>query len=336
MRHLYTLFLAPAICLTLAADTTGGITGKVQAKDGKPVTNAIITLKRTDITYVKELKTDAKGKFIQVGLSPVEYDVTVHAEGFVDIKDHFKIPLGELKKIDFTLLTQSEAQAAAPANSAPLDPGAALEDAGSDAYNKAIGFYNEKNFKEAEPLVAKAYSSLKEASEKTMDEKAKQEVVDKLEKVSRTYGLVLYEVGQAEKSMPKLDAAKTLIEKSLQQNPKDLRLLDTLLNIAKEKGDKEGVTKYQAAIDEINGPRPENAYNEGVVAYNANKFKEAKTLMLKAIQIDSKFADSYYILGLIETNNNNLKAAKDAFKTCLELSPAGKHAAECKEFIKAL
>lgn len=339
MRRLFPLFIASTICLTLAADTTGGITGKVLTKAGQPIPNATVTLKRTDITYVKELKTNAKGTFIQVGLSPVEYDVLVHATGFVDYKEHFKIPLGELMKKDFTLMTAEEARAAAPATTtvaAPLDPGAQLEDAGYTAFNEATGLYNAKQWKKSEPLFEKAYTSLNESLAKTKDEAAKGQITEKLKTVSRVYGVVLYEVGKEEQIAAKLDQAKPLLEKAYELNNKDMRVIEALFTIAKGKGDKEAMAKYQADIDVIVGPRPENAYNDGVAAYNANKFKVAKEFILKAIAIDTKFSDSYYMLGLIETNNNNLKAAKEAFKKCLELAPTGKHAAECKEFIKAL
>ncbi len=340
MRRLFPLFITSVVCLTLAADTTGGITGKVLTKAGQPIPDAVVTLKRTDITYLKELKADAKGKFIQVGMAPVEYDVMVHATGFVDFKDHFKIPLGDLMKRDFTLLTPDEARAATPAGTtlvaAPLDPGAQLEDTGYAAFNEATGLYNAKEWKKSEPFIEKAYKSLNESLAKTKDDAAKGEIQEKLKTVSRVYGVVLYEVGKEDKAAAKFDQAKPLLEQAYESNPKDMRVIEALLAMAKEKGDKAGVVKYQGAIDTVVGPRPENAYNDGVAAYNANKFKDAKEFILKAIQIDPKFADSYYMLGLIETNNNNLKPAKEAFKKCLELAPTGKHAAECKEFIKAL
>ena len=338
MRSVFPMFLASAMCLTLTADTSGGITGKVITKGGQPIPNAVVTFKRTDITYVKEIKGDSKGKFIQVGLAPLEYDVTVQAPGFVNLRDHFKIPLGELMRRDFTLLTPEEARAAAVATTtvAPVDPGAILEDAGSSAFNEATSLYNAKEWKKSEPLIEKAYSSLNESLVKTKEEEVKGQIQDKLKTVSRVYGVVLYEVGKEDKAIPKLDQARPLLEKAYEQNNKDMRVVEALFFIAKEKGDKEGMAKYQGAIDAVVGPRPENAYNDGVAAYNANKFKEAKENILKAIQIDPKFPESYYILGLIETNNNNLKAAKEAFKKCLELAPAGKHAGDCKEFIKAL
>ena len=337
MRSIFTLSMASVICLTLAADTTGGISGKITTKDGKPIPSAVVTLKRTDIAYTKELKADANGKFIQVGLNPVEFDVVVKAPGFADFQTHIKIMLGELMKKDFTLLTPEEARTSAPAGTVvPVDPGASLEDAGYAAFNEATIYYNAKEWKKSEPLLEKSYASLNESLVKTKDETAKGEIQEKLKTISRVYGVVLYEVGKDEKAVAKLDQAKPLLDKAYDLNNKDMRVVEALFNIAKEKGDKEGMAKYQAAIDAVVGPRPENAYNDGVAAYNANKFKEAKEFILKAIQIDSKFADSYYMLGLIETNNNNLKAAKEAFKKCLELAPTGKHAGDCKEFIKAL
>ena len=237
MRQLIPMLLAPALCATLLADTTGGLTGKVLTKGGQPIPNAVVTLKRTDITYVKELKSDAKGKFIQVGLNPVEYDVLVHAEGFVDFKDHFKIPLGDLMKKDFTLMTPEEARAAAPTGittaAAPVDPGAALEDAGYTAFNEATSLYNAKEWKKSEPLLEKACTSLNESLAKTRDDAAKAKIQEQLKMVSRVYGVVLFEVGKEEKNDAKLDQARLLLEKAFEQNNKDVRTAEALLTIAK-------------------------------------------------------------------------------------------------------
>lgn len=335
MRRLVPTLMTFPLCLSLAAETTGGITGKVFTKDGKPIPSAIVTLKRTDITFTKELKANAKGQFMQIGLQPVMYDVTIVAPGFVTIQDRIKVPLGELTIKDFTMLTAAEEKGSA-ASAAPVDEGAALDNEGSDSFNQAKDLYNVQNFKDAEPLLAKALTALKGSIEKTKDVADKQILEDKLKTVSRTYGVTLYKVGQQDKVPAKLDLAKPLLLKAFEADAKDMTVLVALADIAKEQGDKTSQAKYQATLDEVNGPRPENAYNDGVVAYNANRIKEAKEHILKAIQIDPNFADSYYMMGLIEANNGNLKSAKEAFKKCLELSPSGKHAGECKEFVKGL
>jgi len=335
--------IVPALVLTLAvlplvADSTGRISGKITGKDGKPVSSAKVSIKRVDINWTKELKVSDKGTFMQVGLDPKEFDIQVSAEGFASHIERVKIPLGDVLIKEIVLLTPAEAGKAAIASGKAVvvdDPGASLDSTGSEAFNQAVALYNEKKYTEALPLVELAYQSLKESAEKTMDETAKADVEKKLITVERTYAVTLFEVGSASESKQDLLAkAKPMLEKSLASNAKDTRSLDALLKIAKTQKDKEAEKKYQAMVDAILGPRPELAYNEGVNAYNAGHMKVAKEHFLKAIEMDAKFPDSYFLLGMVEYAENNLKGTKSRLLKYLELAPNGKEAATAKEMLK--
>lgn len=335
--------IVPALVLTLAvlplvADSTGRISGKITGKDGKPVPSAKVTIKRVDINWTKDLKVSDKGSFMQVGLDPKEFDLQVSAEGFTSFVERVKIPLGDVLVKDIVLLTPAEANKAAVASGKAVvteDPGASLDSTGSDAFNQAVELFNDKKFSEALPLVELAYQSLKESAEKTKDETAKADVVKKLATVERTYAVTMFEVGSASESRQELlEKAKPILEKNLASNAKDTRSLDALLKIAKTQKDKEAEKKYQAMVDAILGPRPEVAYNEGVNAYNAGHMKAAKEQFIKAIEIDPKFADSYFLLGMVEYAENNLKGTKSHLLKYLELAPNGKEAATAKEMLK--
>lgn len=331
--------LVPALILTLAvlpvaAESTGRISGKILSKDGKPIPNAKIVLKRIDTNWAKELKIDAKGNFLQVGLEPKLYDLVASADGFTSFVDKIKIPLADVLVEDITLLTPAEAAKAGGKTVAVEDPGASLDAAGSDAFNQAVELFNEKKYTEAMPLVELAYQSLKESAEKTKDEKAKAETMQKLITVERTYAVTMFEVGNnSESKRELLEKAKPLLEKALAGNAKDTRAIDALLKIAKSQKDKEAEKKYQALLDAIIGPRPEIAYNDGVNQYNAGHMREAKEHFLKAIEMDPKFPDSYFLLGMVEYNNGNLKGTKANLLKYLELAPKGKDAVMAKEML---
>lgn len=335
--------IVPALVLTLAvlpllADTSGRISGKVTSKDGKPVISAKITIKRVDINWVKELKVSEKGTFMQVGLDPKEFDLLIAADGFNSYLERVKIPLGDVLVREIVLLTPAEAAKAGngtPQTVVVDDPGASLDSTGSDAFNQSVELFNEKKYTEALPLVELAYQSLKESAEKTKDEQAKTDVIKKLGTVERTLAITYFEVGIASESKQNLlDKAKPVLEKNLAANSKDIRALDALLKIAKAQKDKEAEKKYQAIVDGIYGPRPEVAYNEGVNAFNAGNMKEAKEHFLKAIEISPAFADSYYLLGMVEFSNNNLKGTKAHLLKYLELAPNGKEAGTAREMLK--
>lgn len=338
MRNLITAIMIPAVCLTLAADSTGRIGGKVINKEGKPVAGAVILLSRTDITWTKEIKTDAKGSYLQVGLEPKDFTFSITAEGYQPQKQSIKIKLGDIVNVNITLLTAKEAaDEALKANLASMPAGEGKSMAASASFNAAVELYNAQKYAEAVPLVQSALADFKEALTTLKEGESRTTIEKNLPTVERVLGISLYEAGKADPAQQSqmLKAEPYLVD-AYKRNPKDQRILMALLEIAKAKKDAEGTKTYQAALDAVTGPRPELAYNDGVAAFNAGKYKDAKTFVTKAITLDPKFPDSYWLLGVVEFSLENPKGAKEAFRKYMEIAPTGKKAGEVKEFLKEL
>jgi len=321
---------ALVVCLagSLHADTTGRLSGKVTSADGKPVVDAAVLLSRIGIAWKKELKTDAKGTFFQVGLDPKEFELTITAKGFVDHKETIKIPLGETLNKSIVLKTVAEAMVAG--TGAPPAEAVSIK-AEMDAttfYNSAVGFYSAKDYAQALAPCEAAYKGFKEAVEQTKDEAAKNDLVEKGVLANRLLGMVYYNLG-------KNQDAKEYLVRHLEKNPKDGVVVVTMLKIAQAAKDKAAEAKYQALLEAIEGPRPETAYNEGVTALNAGQFQAAKDAALKSLQVKADYADAYYLLGIAEFGLNHLKAAKENLKKYLEMAPTGSKAAEVKEMLKS-
>ena len=339
MKNLISALMIPAFCLTLAAANTGQIALKITKKDGTPIAGATILLERTEITWSKTITTSPKGTVLQVGLEPKEFNITISAEGFVPLKARRKIPLADTLSETFILLNPEEARAAAKLapGQVAADPGAVKEEAGSTAFNTGVEFYNAKNFAEALPFIEQAYQNMTEASAATKDATAKAELDAKLPTIERVYGITLVEVGKTDVAKnPLALKAEPYLTRAFDKNPKDQRVIMSLLELAQVKKDEAMTAKYQAVMDAIIGPRPELAYNEATAAFNAGKYKEAKVFVTKAIATDPKFSESYYLLGVIEYSLGSTKAAKEAFKKYMEIAPTGKKAGEVKEFLKEL
>lgn len=333
MRRLIPALLLPAVCLTLSAESTGRISGKVMTQDKKPIPGAKIVLKRTDRNWSKELTSDKHGAFLQVGLDPVLYDITVSAEGYVTlVEQQQKIPLADVLVKEFTLLTPEQARSAAVANGTaqvvPEDPAAAADSAGRDAFNKIIPLYNEMKYSEALPGAEDSYKKLNDAQANLKDEAAKTEVVQLLPKVARVYGICLA-LGSDRKA-----EAEPFLTKALTDNPKDERALAGMVEVAKAKGDKAAEQKYQGELDAIHGPNPDVIYNKAVEAFNAGKTKEAKAELQKVQQLDPKYPEAYYLLAMVEFGEMNLKGTKQNLEKYLELAPNGKNAATAREMLK--
>jgi len=333
MKPIVPAIIAASLGLSLAAQTTGSMQGKVLDSKGKPVPGSKVTISKIGINWTKELIPNAQGKFFQVGFVPGDYNVTVSAPGYVSIQEMDHIGLGPLQK-DFVLLRPEEAPTSGTAV-APSDPSAIAEAKGLDSFNKAVGFYNDKNYVEALPLFDSAILSINESLTKATDVAAKTELEKKLGTIERPYAFSLVAVGKADetKRTEYFAKAEPMLAKAYELNPKDQNALIYLLDIATAKQDAEGIKKYQAALDAILGPRPELAYNQGVELYNAGKLAQAKPYFLKSIEVKADFAEAYYLLAMCEFSDNNLKGTKTSLQKYIELAPTGKHAAEVKAML---
>ncbi len=333
MKIVVPALITVAMGLSLNAQTTGSLQGKVLDSKGKPVPNAKVVVSKIGINWVKELKVNAEGKFFQVGFTPGDYEIAVSAPGFAEMKEQEHISVSTLQK-DFVLLTSGEAVKSGKAM-VPADLSAAAEAKGLESFNQAVGFYNEKHFAEALPLFESAAKDLNDSLVKTTDAVAKAEMEKKLTTVERPFAFTLMEVAKMDeaKRVEYTAKAEPMLIKAFERNPKDQNTLVYLLELCSAKQDVEGTKKYQAALDALVGPRPELAYNQGVELYNANKLSEAKPFLQKAITIKAEFAEAYYLLAMCEYAEMNLKGTKTNFQKYLELAPTGKHAAEVKAML---
>lgn len=333
MRRLTLALCLPTLCLILPAQSTGRISGRVQNNAGEAIVGAKLTLKRLDRNWTKDVFSDKSGAFLQVGLDPQEFELTVSAPGYVEQKFMAKIPLGDAFKKTVVLLTKEEtrAQAITSGSTAPGaadDPGAALNAEGRDAFNLAIPLYNESKFGEALPLVEKAYKALLEALPKMKDEKEKAELAPELLKVERVLGICTAQAGTAK------ETALPYLLKALERNPKDQPVIGALISATKAKGDAAGERKYTALLETLTGPNPDVIYNKGVDAFNAGDNKEAKVQFLKTLQVAPTHPEAHFLLAMVEFGENNLRGTKQNLEKYLELAPRGKNADAAREMLK--
>jgi tetratricopeptide (TPR) repeat protein len=330
MLNLILPALVLGVGISAQAQVVGRLLGKVTSKDGKPVKDAKVTLKRLDMNWSKTLTTDANGTFGQAGLEPKEFDMTITADGFVTKVERVKVPIGDSVTKDIQLLRPSEAGAGGGGQAAvQVDEGAKLEAEGLNLFNDNLELYNQGRFAEAIGPFETAYKSLKDSLDKTTKEDVRADLKPKVEMVERILGLTYFQVG-------KKDQAEPFLLNALARKADDRNALIAIVEIYKARKDAVNEKKYRDALEVLTGPDPNASYNRGVEAFNAGKIKEARGHVEETLKIDPKYATAYYLLGMVELNDNHMGAARVAFQKYLELDPKGKNVGEVKEILKGI
>jgi tetratricopeptide (TPR) repeat protein len=295
-------------------------------------------------TLTKEIKAKDNGTYFLAGLEAREFEITCKADGFVPTKLVDRIPTGGILTKDITLLTKEQAYEESlkgnPDAKATMG-GMNAGNAGAAAFNSASPLYSSQKFTEALPFLEKAYTSYQEALEKTKDEKDLASLQTAMLTVKRIYGVTLFEVGSAEESRKTELWAKSepILLEVLPQIPETnpgalLPAVKALQTMAEAKKDQAAVSKYQAIVDKIEPPNPAKDYNKAVDAFNDGKLNEAKSYLDRTLEKDPKYAKAYYLMGMVEYANSNMKATKTCFLKYLELDPTGEKAADIKAMLE--
>lgn len=336
MKKLIPAIVLSTACLGLAAQSTGALTGTVKDSKGNPLPKATVVLTRVGVSWTKTLAVDENGKFMQVGLEPREHDLEVKAPGLFPFKERLRFKVTEPVIRDIVLYTVEEAIAkglAAP--STQTDPSAEAENVALKAYNDGVVQFNAKAFAEALPNFETAHKQLTDSLAKAKDDATKAELDKKFAAVERVYGFTLAEVAKEDEArrMELARQAVPILKQTLVRDAKEQNALIYLVDMLRLLGDNAEADKYQLELDKLMGPNPGIAYNKGVEAFNAGKMKEARPFLLKALEIDPKYAEAYYLLAMCDYTEMNLKGTKQSLQKYLELAPNGKNADTAKAML---
>jgi tetratricopeptide (TPR) repeat protein len=288
---------------------TGAVKGKVVDAKGEPVEGATIVIQSTESSARKyQTKSNKKGEYFQIGLSPGNYKVSAEKDKLYQSFD-VRIRLGDPMSINFTL-----APGAGPANAeeakkqeaairAAFEEGVALSNAGKS--EEAIAKFNEVIG--AAPKCASCWANIGAVHLKAQ----------KYDEAEKAYKMAL-EVD------PNLGAAYT----GLMNVYNAQRKFDLAEQMATE------AAKLSGAAG--GGGDPDALYNQGVVQWNANKFPEAQAAFEGAVKADPNHAEAHFMLGKVYINLGKLAESAQEFETYLKLAPSGPNAKEAQTNYDAL
>jgi tetratricopeptide (TPR) repeat protein len=293
-----------AVLAVPASAQTGQMKGKVTGPDGKPVEGAKVVLRQTDNNSKFELKTNKKGEYMQIGLPPGDYVISVEKDGLTGTKNkHVSLDLAEVDvtiskggaSADVSKEDAAKMAARAAAVKAAFAEGATLSNSGK--YDEAIAKFNE--------------------------------VLKEVPKCPECY----IGIGASNASKKDYAAAEAAYKKAIELDP---NAIDAYNGLATIYNDQKKFTEAQAMSAEgmkrataggASGSA-DSLYNAGVISWNANDFPKAQEQFAAAVAANPNHAESHFMLGRVYLNLGKLPDAAKEFETYTKIAPNGPNAKE--------
>ena len=362
--------LLVALVLTLArgamAQSNLTLTGQVLDMEGKPFPAVTVQIKN-DLGQVLTTKTDKNGQFIQVGLNPILYTITLKEEQtHLNYSTQFQLQsdktnnvLINLKEIAAKQGIDLEGQKKKQEEShkqfenlkAHFDGGVAAMNQGNQLRAQL------QSLPPDQQAALKAQMKGFYDTAATEFDQARQAAGEKdsnLPKIEANLGAAYEAAGQVSckptaASCPEYGKAVEAFQKATELAPTEANyfvgLATNLARVGK-------IPEAGSACDKAAAINPANAgmcwRNIGIVLRNANKMKEAIDPLKKATEVDPKNPDGWYLLGASLLAGMDYKqegdkityivlpGTADAYQKYLELAPNGAYAQECKDALASL
>lgn len=285
------------------AQTTGQIKGKVVDGKGQPVEKAVVTIEfKGGTNFKREVKTNKRGEFIQVGLQPGPYYIVVQHEAG-QAADQVQVGLGNAPEMNLTLkpatsgMSEAEAAFRKTFDEGITAMGAKNQDAALAKFNEAIA------------MQADCYACY-------------------------------MNVGSLHYEKKENDKAEAAYKKAAELKPSEARPLNALAELYNSTGRRdEALAMAQKAASlgaASGGGSPQDSYNQGVILWNAGKIAEAKAQFEAAVKADPNYADANYWVGMANLNGGNMAEAQKYFENYLKLAPTGPMAAQAKGILDSI
>lgn len=302
-----------------AAAQSGTLKGKVTDAAGKPLEGAKVVIEHVATSRKIETKTDKRGEYVQVGLTPGEYQVTV-THGQLTQTQTAKFG-AEMKQLDFD-----------------MRPGATGQTAQTPAQAAAEA-------KKQQEKIEKIKTTFAEGAQATN--------AGKYDEAIAKFNAVLVEfpacvdcyinLGTVYSRQQDWVKAEEAYKSALAANANSVEAYNGLANVySAQKKFKEAqemaaeAAKRASAAGGAGGGNATALYNASVMAWNANDFAKANELLTQAIQADPNHAEAHFMLGRVLINLGKLGEAATEFETYLKLAPSGPNAKEAQSNFDAL
>ncbi|MBV8052832.1 MAG: tetratricopeptide repeat protein [Acidobacteriaceae bacterium] len=355
------LSLISVLCVvpTVVAQNTGTVKGVCKDIEGKPIADAQVEWTNQDNGRKYDLKTNKKGEYFSLGITPGKYTVALTKDG----KElyHFtgvNVSLEETN-LDFDMKKEQAAQAQGAGLTPEQMKQRQEQEAKISKENLTIKSLNEKlaaakqaaeagDFKTAVSTMTEATQTdpnrdllwaklgdytLTAASKETDSDAKKKDYTDAVTDYQKAVDL-RQKALDAEPAKKTPDATKVLAQ-----------YYNNLGQAQSKSGQVDDAIKSYNSAAELDPPGAAQYYfNEGAVMTNSGKVDDAIAAFDKAIAADPNRADAYYWKGVNMIGKATLKGDKmvapdgtaEAFNKYLELQPNGQFAEPAKQMLASI
>jgi tetratricopeptide (TPR) repeat protein len=347
---------------SLFSQASGTVKGVCKDAQGNPIADAVVVFTNQDNGQKYTLKTNKKGEYFSLGLTPGSYNVVLYknaddAKAGKELFHANKFPVAlDENTLDFDLKKEQERAA----HGQGLTPEQLKQRQEAEEKQKkevnTVKTLNEKIT--AANTAAKAGDfdgAIATLTEATQIDPSRDIIWAQLGDAYR--GSALKQTDRAEKTK-RLDEAVTDYQKALEikqksmetkKTPDDTKQLAAYYNNLGEAASKAGKTDDAVkAYDQAAQVNPAGAagyyYNAGAVLTNAGKIDDAIAAFDKCIAADPTKADAYYQKGVNLIGKATLQGDKmvappgtaEAFQKYLELQPTGPYADVAKQMLTSI
>lgn len=354
--------LALGLCLPpLLAQASGSVTGVCKDAQGNPIVDGVVVWANQDNGQKYTLKTDKKGKYFSLGLSPGKYNVTLYknaddqkAGKEMDHVNGSDVHLDEVT-VDFDVKKEQEDAAKGKGISAE-DLKKIQEQQAKVEHEKAtVGKLNDKlNAAKAAADTGDYDTAIAALTEATQMDATRDLIWFKL---ADYYRLSAPKQTDPAEKQKRLDSAVESYQKAVDlkkatpdKDPaKQAQSLAAYYNnladaYAKARKIDDAVKTYQLAAQTDPSSVAQAYFNIGAVLTNSGRPDEANAAFDKCLAADPNRTEAYYQKGLNLLGKATLQGDKtiappgtaEAFQKYLELSPTGPNAQNAKDFLTTL
>jgi len=284
-RAILAILLGLTVSAAAWAQIQGKLMGVVKDSQGNPVEKAVVTVVSTKTSAVSyELTTNKEGRFLQVGIQPGYFQVSVKKDGYLPKSTEVRVSLAGETDIEIKLDTADEI---------------ALKtvSAADQVFLKGNRLYGEQKYAEAAAAFEEAV------------------------KISQPNWGYFFNLGLAYKKMDKKDEAIAAFRKAAELNSESYSSNKELAEALGKGGAFEEAKTYFRKAVELSPDDPDAHYNLGACLTNTGETDAAQAHFQKAVDLKPDYADAYYQLGTIFIGQNKVPDAVLSLEKFLELAP---------------